>query len=535
MKLLIRADAYPELGTGHLMRCFALAEGARDAGSEAVFLTYCTSPSLLQRIKGEGFELIELQAPGVLEETLRVIGEQAPSWVVLDGYHFDTAFQRAVRGTGSKVLVYDDYCHLESYECDIIVNQNLGAEDIKYSSSEGTTVLAGSSYVVLRKDFLDFNDTPRRIPEQGTKLLVTLGGADFQNHTVKVLMGLGRVKRKLDVRVVLGAANKNLTEVRETVKTLHHAVKVLHDVPDMQRMMEWADLAISAGGTTSWEVAYMGLPAVFTVIAENQQKGVDALERAGYPSISLFEDEKIDDIGSTVEGLLSDLEKRQELSNLGRRLVDGKGINRILSAMESRPLRVLFLGGEDGNPLAQWLRQMGEEVHYHHEKLTPEEVITISPDIIVSYKYRYILKGDVLNIPPLGAINLHISYLPYNRGSDPNPWSIIDNTPKGVTIHYIDEGVDTGDIIYQAEVSIEREDETLKSSYESLCRRIQELFKENWKDIRLGRAPRRKQEGKGTYHRRSDNERFRDIIDRHGWDISISRFIEEAASEGGSK
>ncbi|KKK70990.1 hypothetical protein LCGC14_2918450 [marine sediment metagenome] len=69
------------------------------------------------------------------------------------------------------------------------------------------------------------------------------------------------------------------------------------------------------------------------------------------------------------------------------------------------------------------------------------------------------------------------------------------------------------------------------AAYESHCRRIQELFKENWKDIRLGRAPRRKQEGKGTYHRRSDNERFRDIIDRHGWDISISRFIEEAASE----
>ena len=105
----------------------------------------------------------------------------------------------------------------------------------------------------------------------------------------------------------------------------------------------------------------------------------------------------------------------------------------------------------------------------------------------------------------------------------------------GVTIHYIDEGVDRGDTIYQAKVNIEKHRVTLKSSSELSHRRIHEVFQENWKHIYLGLAPRRKQEGVGTYHKSSDNKCFRGIMSRFGWDIHIDRFLEEMVRKGGCK
>ena len=161
-------------------------------------------------------------------------------------------------------------------------------------------------------------------------------------------------------------------------------------------------------------------------------------------------------------------------------------------------MRVLFLG-DVNSPLAAWLRQAGEDVLAREEKLTPEEIRGLHPDIIVSYNYRHILPAEALSRPRFGAVNLHISYLPWNRGADPNLWSHIEGTPKGVTIHYMDAGVDTGDIIAQKETAF-GSDETLRGSYDKLHAEIQALFKEWWPKIRTGSCPRLKQAGEGSFH-----------------------------------
>jgi methionyl-tRNA formyltransferase len=147
-------------------------------------------------------------------------------------------------------------------------------------------------------------------------------------------------------------------------------------------------------------------------------------------------------------------------------------------------MKILFLGGNLAKSLSDWLDQQGEDVLYKEDKITVNEVKQISPEIIVSYNYKYIIPKQILECVNGNAINLHISYLPYNRGCYPNVWSFIEDTPKGVTIHYIDEGIDTGDIIIRKEVFIDEDKETLKSSYEILHREIQALFKENWNKIK---------------------------------------------------
>ncbi len=140
---------------------------------------------------------------------------------------------------------------------------------------------------------------------------------------------------------------------------------------------------------------------------------------------------------------------------------------------------------------------------------------------MVSYGYRHIIRKNILDIFQGKAINLHISYLPWNRGADPNFWSFVEDTPKGVTIHYLDEGVDTGDIIYQKEMEFDLSRETLATSYEKLQAEIQDLFKKNWLNIKSVNNQRRKQVGKGSAHKIKDKEALSHLL-TDGWDTPVS-------------
>lgn len=140
-----------------------------------------------------------------------------------------------------------------------------------------------------------------------------------------------------------------------------------------------------------------------------------------------------------------------------------------------------------------------------------QKIKELQPDIGLSVYFGYILRSEFLNIFPMGVINLHPAYLPYNRGAYPNVWSIVEGTPAGVTLHYVDEGVDTGDIIAQRKLPIEPFDtgETLYRKLEHACL---ELFKDIWPLIRDGKAPRIPQsKDQGTYHRVKDVERIDQI------------------------
>jgi methionyl-tRNA formyltransferase len=138
-----------------------------------------------------------------------------------------------------------------------------------------------------------------------------------------------------------------------------------------------------------------------------------------------------------------------------------------------------------------------------------------APEIAVSVMFGYILRPNFLRLFPRGCVNVHPSLLPYNRGAYPNVWSIVDGTPAGVTIHFMDEGIDTGDVIAQAEVPVEPSD-TGESLYRKLERRAVALFAEAWPRIRVGQIERKPQSKEvGTYHRIKDATRIDEIdLDR---------------------
>jgi UDP-2,4-diacetamido-2,4,6-trideoxy-beta-L-altropyranose hydrolase len=345
--ILIRADAGAGLGNGHVMRCLALGQAAREKGGRVAFLGRVGSADLERRLRAEGFACRFLPAahrhPIDLAETLAqlaglsVEGEPAP-WLVLDGYQFDPNYMRAVRSAGWPLLVVDDHADRGSYAATILFNQNLGAERLAYRTDPDTEVLAGVRYVLLRRQFRAGNGPPRSFPATAGRILVTLGGGDPDNVTEKVLGALNILpSRELEVVAVVGSNNPHLVRLSEAVRRLTFPVRIVRDAEDMPALMAWADLAISAAGSTTWELAFLGLPALLLILAKNQEEiareldGVGAAINLGWASHT---DE--DRIARALTVLGGDRDRRESMAARGRSLVDGKGVWRVLDVLSRR-------------------------------------------------------------------------------------------------------------------------------------------------------------------------------------------------------
>jgi len=195
-------------------------------------------------------------------------------------------------------------------------------------------------------------------------------------------------------------------------------------------------------------------------------------------------------------------------------------------------MRVLLLGPSRPE-LMEFLLSFGDQVVNTEEPLTSNSKYLEDIDFIISYGYRHILKKEVLGKFYRKAINLHISLLPWNRGSDPNLWSFLEDTPKGVTIHYIDYGIDTGDILAQQEVEYQPDD-TLRTSYQRLSKAIEDLFRQVWPEIRAGKRKSYPQPKGGSYHRTSDRAKFEHLLTK-GWDTPVAVLIGKAIEKKGEK
>lgn len=336
MKVVIRADAYSELGTGHVMRCLALAQGIKDNGGDVVFVTYCESEGLLERLKKETFCIHKLQAPGSLEKSLQLISEEKPDWVVLDGYHFDTEYQKAVKDAGHRLLYIDDFAHLDHYYADILLNQDYGAGRFHYSIEPCTKLLIGTDYVFLRREFLQYTGFKRTMDASAHKILIMMGGVDIDNYTLKVLKDMQHINVPLSVRVIIGGANPHYKSISREAPNSRHTVKIFRAVEDMPAMMAWADVAISAGGTSIWELAFMGLPAVLYVTAENQRHCVKALNEDGFfMTAGRTNADTFKDLSQALSELLVNKNLRDIMSRKLKTLVDGRGIYRTVNEMKS--------------------------------------------------------------------------------------------------------------------------------------------------------------------------------------------------------
>lgn len=157
----------------------------------------------------------------------------------------------------------------------------------------------------------------------------------------------------------------------------------------------------------------------------------------------------------------------------------------------------------------------------HNNKINTNFLIENKIEFIISYGYKFIIEKEIIKLFKNKIINLHISYLPFNRGSYPNLWSHLENNPSGVSIHYIDEGIDTGDILFQKKITFDQHKHTFRSSYDILRKEIEELFRINWKSLNSKKFNLIKNSKiVGNYKSKKDGDKILKLF-KDGWDTNI--------------
>jgi len=339
--LLIRADAGIHIGTGHIMRCLALAQAWQDNGGNVIFVMATKSQSLEARIREEGMEISYLTTskPGSTEdahELIELAQSKGADWIVVDGYHFNADYQRKIKDAGLRLLFIDDYGHAEYYWADIVLNQNLHAHEGLYANrAPYTKLLLGTRYVLLRREFLKWRNWKREIPKVARKVLVTMGGVDPENVTLKVIQVLKEVRVDgLEATIVVGSSNPHYDELKRAVQNSKVSMRLEKAVKNMPELMAWADVAISAGGTTCWELAFMGVPTLVMILAKNQQPIAEELNRIKAAiNLGWHTDISSNKIVQILVNLLVGEKKRAEISERARKLVDGYGVFNIIQIL----------------------------------------------------------------------------------------------------------------------------------------------------------------------------------------------------------
>jgi UDP-2,4-diacetamido-2,4,6-trideoxy-beta-L-altropyranose hydrolase len=326
---MIRADASPTVGTGHVMRCLALAQAAQAEGIGVRIAGRITVPWVQERLERENIPVTiisgDIPAWERPEDLITQIGGTA-DWIVLDGYHFGPDCQKTVRGAGCKLLVVDDYCHLPGYDCDILLNQNLGSEMLPYAGRIGQKLL-GPRYALLRPEFAAArNKAEKRVfPEKARNLLLTLGGGDFSGHLKRLAPDFAIPElRGCTLRVIAGAMPEKT--IRHCLKQCPADVEILSRVDNMPDLLLRTDLCITAGGSTCWELCCLGVPFLTIKVAKNQKNIIECLDNQGLA-------QQFNDINFST--FFNNAEKRKFTAEIIRNLVNGYGAYEAIKFMDN--------------------------------------------------------------------------------------------------------------------------------------------------------------------------------------------------------
>lgn len=354
MRIAFRADASIEIGTGHIMRCLALADALRKRGVQCCFIFRTHQGHLRDYIAQHEHEVIELSATegcfdaptypahaawlGVdwsidAKQTRHALGAQPADWLVVDHYALDRQWEQALKSHCKRLMVIDDLADRQ-HDCDLLLDQNLGrvAQDYRSLLALETPMLIGPKYALLRPEFAQWR--ARSLQRRGAQaklrsLLITMGGVDKDNATGKVLEALKYCALHHDVMitVVVGPHGPWIDKVKLQAAQLPWATRVLSGVNNMAQLMTQSDLAIGAAGSTSWERCCLGLPTIQVVLAVNQEAIATALDNAGAAVVI-----DVDDLFCALPQLLGEMAKGTRLhamSSFAGEVTNGTGSNTV--------------------------------------------------------------------------------------------------------------------------------------------------------------------------------------------------------------
>lgn len=294
MNVFIRVDASFEIGTGHVMRCLTLANQLKKEGMQVAFICRVTTGDCIELIEQQGFRVYKLTiCEGSLwiyvadywrkdaRETIDILRKHNVEKLIIDHYSIDIRWEQLVRPFTKEIMVIDDLANRQ-HDCDILLDQNFYLNmETRYDGLVPLTtkLLLGPSHALLREEFIQAKKHIKPFNGKLERVFIFFGGSDPTNETEKVLRAIMPLIQKFnfEVDVVVGKSNPNKKQIEEislTSNSIHYHCQI----NNMAELMSQADLAIGAGGATTWERAFLTLPSIVITVAKNQVEVAKAVE-----------------------------------------------------------------------------------------------------------------------------------------------------------------------------------------------------------------------------------------------------------------
>ncbi len=335
-RFLFRCDVSPEAGMGHLRRCSSLAMELREKGAFIFFLCRASEINMAKELNGvaDDWTVLDwsLSPESDVQEVIRLCKQQEIDVAVIDHYRADEGYQKQLYSSGIHWLQFDGLTRYALW-ADWVLNASPAAEESSYLSlkrREQLQFILGPAYALLRREFRKWQPQIR-FRENVRRILITLGGGDDAGATVFCLEAIRSLDSTIERVVLASSANPHIGGITDWVeKNSNSNVTLLVDEQEIARNMAEADMAIIAGGTTTFETAAMGLPSVIIQLFDNQKYNAAAWQKLGAAvdtgtfgglTASAFEHQ--------VRRLIGDSELRKSMAYTGRAMVDCLGAERV--------------------------------------------------------------------------------------------------------------------------------------------------------------------------------------------------------------
>jgi UDP-2,4-diacetamido-2,4,6-trideoxy-beta-L-altropyranose hydrolase len=334
MKFLVRAESNSHLGTGHILRTLTLARQLVKKGHEIFFISHKLYPELQHRLRTSGCQLLQLSEgdnANELEEISHYFNKLLANWIIVDHYEATEQTYRIFKDYGLKILAIDDI-NATTFPVDILVNQNINASSLNYRCPAHTIRLLGPQYAIidpLYREKREYASVRSRIES----LLIFMGGTDPDNQTEKALNAAITAKQFKKIAIVIGPGYTKGRELRKTVAQTSVSCDIYKDLPDLADVLLESDLAIGAGGSTTWEMCCLFLPMILIPIAANQYpiaRGLADYGAAKYPGNS--QELSCEQLTTVLRELtITDCRKMSERAGT---LCDGNGVAKIVEKID---------------------------------------------------------------------------------------------------------------------------------------------------------------------------------------------------------
>lgn len=467
MRVAIRADASRRIGSGHVMRCAALAGFLRQGGAEVTFICREHDGHYCDWLEKQGYAVARLPAAaegeaidGRLahdawlsatqardsEQTRAVLGS-GWDWLIVDHYALDSEWEASMRPHAGRIMVIDDLADRD-HDADLLLDQNLQARPDRYRGRlpVACMTLLGPAYALLRPEFARLRAEIEPRSGELKRVLVFTGGSDPHNLSGRALDAIQQAGLAVHIDVVIGGASGHLDAVRARCDAMQGCV--LHvQTADMARLMASADLMIGAPGSTTWERCCLGLPSLLVSIADNQTElGTQISQRRAAIVLGRVEQVSAGSMAGTLKNLAQRPALLRAMSRRAARLVDGGGCSRVVAAMLGR-FRITIVSDAESwineylSTLVDQWRSCGHDVRHIHRM---DDIATSDLTFFLSCSQL-----APLNILQRSVHNLvvHESELPLGRGWSPLTWQILEGKSTiPVTLFEATEGVDSGPV-----------------------------------------------------------------------------------------